>query len=117
LTPPLRAARIARLLAALKQDGYRVLLYFLWLPTADQAVNRVANRVRQGGHPVPEIDVRRRFGSGLKNFFLLYRPVAQAWWFYDASVLPPALIAREEDGLIAIAQPNLFAAIPQNMGE
>ena len=54
----------ARLLTGLRRDGYRVALFFLWLPSADLAVLRVANRVRQGGHAVPEADVRRRFASG-----------------------------------------------------
>jgi predicted ABC-type ATPase len=106
-----------RVLAGLKQDGYRIILFFLWLPSADQAADRVANRIRQGGHPVPEVDVRRRFGSGLRNFFRLYRPVAHGWWLYDASGLPPLLIAREENDAITIAQPDLFAAIQQSMGD
>ena len=68
----------ARLLAELRSSGYRIVLFFLWLPTADHAVLRVANRVGQGGHAVPEADVRRRFAAGLRNFFGLYRPSATA---------------------------------------
>jgi predicted ABC-type ATPase len=63
-------------------------LFFLWLPTAELALTRVANRVQQGGHPVPEADVRRRFTAGLKNLFTLYRPLLDSWWLYDASELP-----------------------------
>jgi predicted ABC-type ATPase len=40
-------------------------LIFLSLPSADLAVERVAQRVRQGGHAVPEQDVRRRFSRRL----------------------------------------------------
>ena len=79
----------ARLLAGLRRDGYRIVIFFLWLPTADQAVLRVANRVRQGGHAVPEADVRRRFAAGLSNFFRLYQPQCNRWSLYDASRLPP----------------------------
>ena len=50
-----------RLLNEMKNDGYRILLFFLWLPSADLAVARVKNRVRQGGHNVPEPVIRRRF--------------------------------------------------------
>lgn len=51
----------ARLLKEMQEKhGYKIVLFFLWLPTADMAVSRVANRVRQGGHHVPEIDIRRR---------------------------------------------------------
>jgi predicted ABC-type ATPase len=106
----------ARLIGGLKQQGYRIILFFLWLPSADLAVERVASRVRQGGHPVPEIDIRRRFGSGLRNFFHLYRRVVDDWWLFDASRLPPVLIAGEGNGLGVVAQPDLFTAIEQSIG-
>jgi predicted ABC-type ATPase len=106
----------ARLLAELRQAGYRVALFFLWLPNADLAVLRVANRVRQGGHAVPVADVRRRFAAGLRNFFRLYRPLVDAWWLYDASRLPPVLIARHEGGSEVVEQPDLFAEIQQSLG-
>ena len=86
-----------RLLKTMKEDGYRVITYFLWLPSAELAVSRVANRVRQGGHNIPEAVIRRRFVSGLRNLFHLYRPVLDAWWLYDASRLPPPIIASEEE--------------------
>ena len=91
-----------RLLAGMKDNGYRVFLFFLWLPSADLAVARVANRVRQGGHNIAEPVIRRRFKSGLRNFFHLYRPLLDAWWLVDASLLPPKTIAREEDRELTI---------------
>src|SRR5262249_18804852 len=44
-----------------RNQGYFIYLYFLWLPAAEMNVERVANRVREGGHDVPEDDVRRRY--------------------------------------------------------
>ncbi len=55
---------------------------------------RVAERVRMGGHPVPDDTVRRRFASGLQNFFRLYRPLAATWRMYDNSRNKPRLVAR-----------------------
>jgi len=107
----------ARLLTGLKRDGYRVALFFLWLPSADLAVLRVANRVRQGGHAVPEADVRRRFASGLRNLFRLYRKGCDCWWLYDASRLPPALIAWEEVGSLTVVDADLFDQIQLSIGE
>jgi predicted ABC-type ATPase len=107
----------ARLLMDLKRAGYRIMLFFLWLPSADLAVIRVANRVQQGGHAVPEADVRRRFTFGLKNLFKLYRPCLDAWWLYNASRLPPELIAREEDGSLDVVDADLFAQIQHNVEE
>jgi predicted ABC-type ATPase len=47
-------------IAKLKQSGYEFHLAYFWLPTADMAVARVTERVRAGGHAVPEGDIRRR---------------------------------------------------------
>ncbi len=87
-----------KLLGDMKQVGYQVLLFFLWLPDVDLAVNRVAVRVRQGGHDVPIDDIRRRYFAGMQNLFQLYRPVLDRWWLYNASRLPPELIAEEQQG-------------------
>jgi predicted ABC-type ATPase len=83
------APRIRRL----SQDGYECHLVFLWLPSADLAVARVAHRVRLGGHAVPEQTIRRRYRSGLRNFFQLYQPLTTTWRMYDNSTQQPRLIA------------------------
>ncbi len=72
-------------LASLRASGYRVHLAFLSLSGPDLAVARVAERVRQGGHDIPEPVVRRRFASGLKNFFSLYQALADTWQMFDNS--------------------------------
>jgi predicted ABC-type ATPase len=85
----------ARWLQDLGAAGYRTHLIFLALPAADLAVARVAERVRQGGHDVPEAVVRRRFLAGLRNFFEVYRTVVDGWHMYDNStVTGPRLIAH-----------------------
>lgn len=103
-----------RLLESLKANGYQLYLFFLWLPTADLAVARVANRVRQGGHHVPELDIRRRFQSGLRNLFELYQPLLDAWWLYDASRLPPTTVAEKTEGHLYAKQATLYARIAQS---
>jgi predicted ABC-type ATPase len=100
-----------RLLNEMKNDGYRILLFFLWLPSADLAVARVKNRVRQGGHNVPEPVIRRRFESGIRNLFRLYRQRLDACWLYDASWLPPAIVAQEEGGKLQLFNSDLFKKI------
>ncbi len=104
-----------RLLKEMKQGGYRIVLFFLWLPSADLAVARVANRVRQGGHNIPEPVIRRRFDAGLRNLFTWYQPLADAWWLYDASQLPPSRISKEEDGELTVFQTDLYQHIEQSV--
>ncbi|HVS35396.1 MAG TPA: zeta toxin family protein [Gemmataceae bacterium] len=106
-----------KVLGDMKASGYRVVLFFLWLPSAEMAVGRVENRVRQGGHPVPPEDVRRRYGTSLRNLFRLYRPIADDWWLYNASRMPPKLIAGEEQGRRIIKQKRVFKRIEQEAVE
>ena len=80
----------------LRKTGYVFHLVFLWLPSEEFAVNRVAERVRMGGHNVPEDTIRRRYHAGLLNFFNLYRPLADSWVFYNNSVARPTLIAYSD---------------------
>ena len=83
----------ARLIPRWRGVGYRVKLIFLTLPTADVAIGRVAARVAQGGHDVPEEVVRRRFDAGLRNFERLYRGLVDTWILYDNSGSAPRRIA------------------------
>ena len=83
----------ARAIEKWRSAGYHVSLIFLSLPSADLAVERVAERVRQGGHAVPDEDVRRRFDRGREHFETLYKPLVDAWMLYDSSGDVPVLIA------------------------
>lgn len=83
-------------IAKLRKKDYRFSLVFLWLPSEDFAINRVAERVRMGGHNVPEETIRRRYYAGIRNFFKLYRPLADKWFFYDNSAAEPRIVAYGE---------------------
>ena len=82
----------ARMIPQWRLVGYHVKMIFLSLPSADLAVARVAGRVRQGGHGVPEEAVRRRFHAGLDNFQRLYRGLVNNWVLYDNAGAVPRLI-------------------------
>ena len=81
----LASRSLAPWLRELLAAHYSFHLIFLWLPSADFAVARVADRVRLGGHNVPEDTIRRRYQRGLRNFFQLYQPLATTWRLYDNS--------------------------------
>jgi len=78
-----------------KKLGYHITLFFLSLADVDVAINRVAYRVANGGHNIPEATIRRRFKAGLNNFHQLYKPLADAWTLYDNSYSEPILIESE----------------------
>ncbi|MCL2831504.1 MAG: Zeta toxin family protein [Betaproteobacteria bacterium] len=77
--------------------GYHVSLYFLALPEAETAIERVAERVRQGGYDIPESVIRRRFTAGLRNFNHHYMTRVDAWALYDNSGPEPVLLECGEN--------------------
>ncbi|MFA6311329.1 MAG: zeta toxin family protein [Sterolibacterium sp.] len=86
----------ARMIDCWRTDGYVVKLVFLSLPTVDDAIARVAMRVRQGGHDVPPEIIRRRFEAGLIHFRETYRSRVDYWQLLDNSEKSSRLI---EEGI------------------
>ena len=82
----------ARRIAQWQEQGYRVKLFFLRLPTPEAAIARVAQRVTEGGHDVPEAVIRRRFQEGWRNFEEMYRGLVDGWAVYDNSDDVPSLL-------------------------
>lgn len=72
--------------------GYRVKLIYLLLTNPEEAIARVAQRVRQGGHHIPEHVIRRRLTAGRRNFEQLYAPCVDSWVLYDNSGATPVLL-------------------------
>ncbi|MFL6200986.1 MAG: zeta toxin family protein [Thermoanaerobaculia bacterium] len=81
------------LLRRLKDSGYRIHVFFLWLPSVEMALARVRDRVLAGGHSVPEEVVRRRFARGLANLFRVYAPLVDSWLIFENSGESPNLIS------------------------
>lgn len=88
----------ARLIQNWRELGYRVKLIYLSLPNSEMAIARVAERVAQGGHSVPEHVIRRRFYAGWRNFNLKYKLLVNAWALYDSSQPQPILIEEGMNG-------------------
>ena len=111
----LAARSYARRIPKWRASGYRVFLFFLWLPSEDLAIERVANRVQQGGHDIPVPTIRQRYNRGLVNFRSLYRPVVDGWLLLNGSHFPPLEVARQEDGSQSISDPPLWQLIEQQI--
>ena len=85
-----------RLIDQWQAMSYRVKIIFLQLASPDDAIARVALRVSQGGHYIPDEVVRRRFFAGRENFHRLYAPRVQAWALYDTAGDQPLLLDWSE---------------------
>lgn len=103
-------------LLALKNKGYALHLFFLWIPNPDLAIARIKDRVMEGGHHVPAEDVRRRFSRGIHNFFSLYESLVDSWMFFDNSNEKPVLIAKQRNGHTEVINKELYAMIAKRSG-
>lgn len=74
--------------------GYKVHLIFFFLENEEQAIQRVAQRVRNGGHNIPEEDIRRRFKRGIYNLINLYMPICDNTRVYNNAHGDAILVAK-----------------------
>lgn len=81
-----------------QQHGFKVTLLFLWLPSEEMAVQRVQERVAQGGHNIPEPDIRRRYRRGICNLINIYLPIVDEAWVLNGSLSPPTVIWKNLEG-------------------
>ncbi len=105
----LAARTYAPWLKGLRQSGYDVYLYNYWLDSAELALARVAERVRAGGHHIPDRDVLRCYARSAKNFLELYRPIADYWEVMDNSFGQRELIALGDPNDEVIGDPDVWA--------
>ena len=98
----------ARVMERLRADGYAVTLIFVFLASPDVCVARVRERVRKGGHHVPEADVRRRYDRSKRNFWDVYRHQADRWKLYHNTADGFQLVAVGERAAYRASDESLF---------
>lgn len=79
---------------AKKRSRYQIELHFLWIPNPQEAIRRVRQRVKEGGHHVPAADIRRRFRRSIEHFLDDYAPLSNKWFLWDNSAPPAKLLAE-----------------------
>ncbi|MBI2059383.1 MAG: zeta toxin family protein [Nitrospirae bacterium] len=106
---------LAPRLAGLKKRGYKIHIIFIRLASDALAIERVADRVRSGGHNIPIDVIRRRYRRGLRNFFHFYMPLADDWRLYDNSgPVGPRLVAFGRKKLkIHVMEPAVWRIVEE----
>jgi predicted ABC-type ATPase len=104
------------LLRRMKDQGYEIHLFFLWLKSVELALSRIKERVSRGGHDVPELVVRRRFDRSMRNFLLNYREVADGWTLFDNSGQVPKAIAIGRGERIRIMRKDVYTSLVSQYG-
>ena len=87
-------------LRAAKERGWRVHLLYFAVATPETALTRIARRVSEGGHMVPEVDARRRFVRSIANI-PRYVALADMWRVFDNNGGQPKVAAEGRTGCIA----------------
>ena len=100
-----------RLLHRLEERGYHVHIFFLWIPGSDLSLLRVKNRVADGGHNVPAVDICRRFKRSINNFFEVYMHSSTTWMLFDTSGTSPVLAAKGKNGAVIIENAGVYDRI------
>jgi hypothetical protein len=99
------------LLEEMRDAGYRIRLDYPWIPDLEITRARVKQRVRKGGHDIPDEVQLRRFGKGLRYLLEHYRQVVHYWRIYDNTGYEPHLVIEEEDGVLRVSDPSGLARI------
>lgn len=105
---PLWQAIVSHILKSCQRDNYNASLHFLALPSAQLAKQRVAHRVSQGGHDIPNEVIERRFNRGLDNFFTHYQYEVDEWVLYDALDNSNVIAYRNKNSAVNILLPDDF---------
>jgi predicted ABC-type ATPase len=99
------------LLKKLRQDGWRIVLFFLWIPGAAFSRSRVRERVKNGGHDIPENAVYRRYPRVMRNFIKIYIPLCDKVICYDNSGPKFVPVFEQESEVLHIFNQNIYEII------
>lgn len=105
----------APLIRLAQTQGYTVTLVYFWLESVELAKQRVSNRVKKGGHNIPETIIERRYYRGLQNFFTTFKTLVNAWFFYDNSDEFPVKIAEGNKFLdLSVYKNDIWESVSKN---
>lgn len=102
----------ANLVKEAHRHDYKVHLLYFWLSSPELAILRVAQRVSNGGHNIPEEVIRRRYRLGMENLSKIFIPIVDDWYLYDNSNLDFICVAQGLKGKVSeIFVPNIYPKI------
>jgi len=99
------------LLKKLRQDGWRLVLFFLWIPDADFSKKRIRERVKHGGHDIPDDTIYRRFPRVMHNFMKIYIPLCDKVVCHDNSGSKPVLVFEQDENGRKISNNDIYEKI------
>jgi predicted ABC-type ATPase len=101
----------------LKEDGWQIVLFFLWIPNAAFSKSRIRERVKHGGHDIPDETIFRRFPRVMRNFIKTYIPLCDKIICYDNSKPKYAPIFEKSGKELCIFDQNVYERIIEQSNE
>ncbi|MBK9981801.1 MAG: zeta toxin family protein [Saprospiraceae bacterium] len=101
---------LVEIITKAKQFNYRICIVVFWLNTVQLALDRVAERVSEGGHNISNETITRRYARGIRNFKNTYQELVNSWLIIDNSNTHFEIISKFNDGQLTIYNENLFQA-------
>lgn len=95
----------------LRQDNWQVVLFFLWIPDAAFSKSRVRERVKHGGHNIPDDTIYRRFNRIMRNLVKIYIPLCDKVVCYDNSGAEPVLVFVQDKNGQKISNNDIYERI------
>ncbi|WP_396217117.1 zeta toxin family protein [Flavobacterium sp.] len=95
--------------------GYTIKLLFFWLHNESLAIKRVKTRVKEGGHNITEIVIKRRYQRGIDNLFKIYLPLLSEIMIFDNSNDTIELVATGNFGIQNITNYNKWKKIQKKV--
>lgn len=92
-----------------RQLDYEIILAYVYVDSSDVCIARIASRVKNGGHSVPDADVRRRYVRSKRNFLGIYAPLADHWTLYYNGGSDITLVAHGNGALSVLSQERFDA--------
>ena len=90
-----------------KEKGFKVVLIYIFLESEIENILRVKNRVLNGGHDVPEVDIKRRYTRSRRLFWNNYKNMVDKWMLFFNGDDNYELVA-EDDEILDLEYFNLF---------
>ena len=97
-----------KIIKNLQKKGYKVHLIYVFLDSPQMCIARIKGRVKQGGHYIPDLDVRRRYTRSLKNFWTCYKDIVDSWGLYYNGSGQSVFVANGTKDGIDILNPSLY---------
>jgi len=106
-----------RLLKELHSKGWKIILFYLWIPSAEFSRERVRQRVADGGHNIPDEAIARRYRRTVSNFLDVFATLCDEVLCYDNSNPNPILAFEQRSGERSIIDQERYETILRCLDE